>query len=398
MAAPHSILFTIPNFITAGSGRALLNLVERLDRTRFAPGVCVARKGGDLDQEVEAMGIPFYEAPFTVSPKPYVTLPWRAWRASRAVAHAQASVVSGQSSVVRDRRSVSPSSCRSFALWHSFHYSDDYTEPIIARMAGAQAWVFTKKNMGWGSRAWSLRSRFATRIAAQNGDMMRDFFPANGLSSKARLVPRGVDCSKFSPDIPPTLRIRAQSNIPVDSTVVACVAHLVPVKGHPTLLKALADLPELHLLLAGKPLDRDYAGSLHEQVAQLDLGDRVHFLGRVQEVPAMLAESDIFVLPTWAKWRMEGCPVALLEAMACGKACVATDIPGSRDLLEHGRSGWLVAPEDPKALAGALRQLVASPALCQQLGNAARQRVLGHFTLEREVAAHESLYEELLRQ
>jgi glycosyltransferase involved in cell wall biosynthesis len=170
------------------------------------------------------------------------------------------------------------------------------------------------------------------------------------------------------------------------------------VKGHPTLLQALAELPEVHMVLAGNPLDRDYAASLHQLVAQLNLGERVHFLGRVQNVPSLLTESDMFVLPTWAKWRMEGCPVALLEAMACGKACVATDIPGSRDLVEHGRSGWLVPPEDPKALAAALRQLVASPALRQQLGNAARQRVIDHFTVEREVAAHESLYEELLRQ
>jgi glycosyltransferase involved in cell wall biosynthesis len=182
MTAPHAILFTIPNFITAGSGRALLNLIERLDRTRFAPGVCVAHKGGDLDQEVEAMGIPFIEAPFTVSPKPYVTLLWRA-------------------------SSVSP--CPAFALWHSFHYSDDYTEPIIAWMAGARAWVFTKKNMGWNSRAWALRSRFAARIAAQNGDMMREFFRTKGLRSKARLVPRGVDCLRFSPHAPATLQIRA---------------------------------------------------------------------------------------------------------------------------------------------------------------------------------------------
>jgi len=191
---------------------------------------------------------------------------------------------------------------------------------------------------------------------------------------------------------------QALRNIPSDSTVVSCVAHLVPVKGHPTLLQALAELPEVHMVLAGNPLDRDYAASLHQLVAQLNLGERVHFLGRVQNVPSLLTESDMFVLPTWAKWRMEGCPVALLEAMACGKACVATDIPGSRDLVEHGRSGWLVPPEDPKALAAALRQLVASPALRQQLGNAARQRVIDHFTVEREVAAHESLYEELLRQ
>jgi glycosyltransferase involved in cell wall biosynthesis len=93
---------------------------------------------------------------------------------------------------------------------------------------------------------------------------------------------------------------------------------------------------------------------------------------------------------------MEGCPVALLEAMSCGRACVATDVPGSRDLLEHGQSGLIVPPEDPGALAVALRQFAASPGLRQQMGRAARQRVLDHFTIEKEVAAHEALYAEVL--
>jgi glycosyltransferase involved in cell wall biosynthesis len=168
------------------------------------------------------------------------------------------------------------------------------------------------------------------------------------------------------------------------------------VKGHSTLIQAMAALPEVHLLIAGSALDQAYAAALRQQSAQLNSSGRIHFLGSVKEVPALLAESDIFVLPTWAKWRMEGCPVALLEAMACGKACVATDIPGSRDLVEPGKSGLLIAPEDSQALAGALQQLVASPALRQQLATAARQRILDHFTIEREVAAHEALYREIL--
>src|SRR2546426_408567 len=80
MAAPSPILFTIPNFITAGSGRAMLNIIERLDRKRFAPGVCVSKKGGDLDTLVDRLGIPFLEADFTVPPRPYLTLVARAWK------------------------------------------------------------------------------------------------------------------------------------------------------------------------------------------------------------------------------------------------------------------------------------------------------------------------------
>jgi hypothetical protein len=98
---PTQILFTIPNFITAGSGRVMLNIIRQLDRTQFDPAVAVLRKGGKLDDEVERLGIPLIEAPFVIPPKPYSTLALRAWQSSRNF---------------RIHR---------FKLWHSFHYSDD---------------------------------------------------------------------------------------------------------------------------------------------------------------------------------------------------------------------------------------------------------------------------------
>lgn len=350
----------------------MLNIIERLDRSRFLPAVCVSKKGGDLDRVVDRLGIPFYELPTTISPRPYASLLRRA--------RAAASAFDG------DR----------FDIWHSFHYADDYTEPIVARMAGAGAWVFTKKNMGWGSRAWWLRSMLAARIGAQNSDMLRTFFARGPLRRKARPLPRGVVADRFSPETAPRLGLRSSLQISSSDLVVACVGHLVPVKGHPTLLRALADVPGVHLLVAGRPADKEYASSLERMVGELCLSGRVHFLGGVGDIAALHAEADVSVLPTWAKWRMEGCPVALLEAMSCGKACVATDIPGSRDLVEHERSGLLVPPEDPHALAAALRRLAASPEERAAFGAAARQRVLDRFTIEREVAAHEALYSEVL--
>ena len=372
MSAPLPILFTIPNFITVGSGMVLFNIVSRLDRKLFAPSVCVLRTGGALEKEFERLNIPLFEAPFVVPSRPYWNLLVRAWRAAQAFRP------------------------HGFILWQSWHYADDYTEPVIARLAGARAWVFTKKAMGWGSRAWLLRSLLATRIAVDNSEMPGKFFSKWGLAKKVKLIHHGIPTEQFSPGVPPRLRLRQRLGIPEDAVVVACVAQLVPVKGHPTLLEALASAPNAPLLIAGAPLDREYTALLHQQVAQSGLGDRVHFLGGVKEVPALLAESDIYVLPTWAKWRMEGCPVALLEAMSCGKACIATDIPGSRDLVENGKSGLLVAPEDPAALAAALKRLIGLAELRKQLGQAARRRVLENFTIEKEVAAHEALYDEIL--
>jgi glycosyltransferase involved in cell wall biosynthesis len=372
MNGPVPILFTIPNFITAGSGTVLFNIVSRLDRKKFTPTVCVLRTGGALEMEFERLGISIMEAAFTVPAKPYLTFLPRALKAARVFRPLQNKV------------------------WHSFHYADDYSEPIVARFAGAKAWIYTKKAMGWGSRAWKIRSHLATRIVADNKDMPRLMFDHVLLRNKVRVIHHGIPAGQYAPNVPSALKVRETIGCRRDDVLMGCVAHLVPVKGHPTLLRALAQIPRARLVIAGKPLEADYAASLHQLVDELQVADRVHFLGGVLDVPALLNELDIAVLPTWAKWRMEGCPVALLEAMSCGRACVATDIPGSRDLIEHGRSGLIVPPEDATALAHALRQLASSPELRRQLGHAARQRVLDHFTIEKEVAAHEALYAEVL--
>jgi glycosyltransferase involved in cell wall biosynthesis len=368
-----SILFTIPNFITAGSGRALLNVIERLDPRRFSPGVCVARKGGRLDQEVERLGIPFLEAPFTIPARPYRSLLRRA------------------------REVAKPFQEHGFQIWHSFHYGDDYTEPIIARCAGARAWVYTKKNMNWRRRSWHVRSLLATRIAAQNEDMLKDFFSAPWYRRKTRLVRRGVDINKFAAGVPARLNLRSQLGISPVEIVVVCVAHLVPVKGHPTLIASVSQIPRLRLLIAGSTMDRAYRAALDEQVMTLGVADRVHFLGGVDDVPALLAECDIAVLPTWGKWRGEGCPVALLEAMASGRACIATDVPGARELIVDGQCGLLVAPEDVDGLTAALQRLATDGAERQRFGSAARLRVEQYFSISREVDDHQRLYAELVR-
>ena len=367
------ILYTIPNFITAGSGQVMMNIVLRLDRDLFEPAVCVSKKGGKMDREVETLGIPFLEAPFTIQTKPYVTLLPRAWKAAQT---------------------FKP---HHFDIWHSWHYIDDYTEPIIARLSGSKHWVYTKKNMSWGSRAWLLRSLLATRIAADNTEMQSAFFNQLGLSKKVRLIHHGIPTDQFSPEVPPKLGLRGQLGIQKEAVVVGCVANLTIRKGHHILLEAISKIPDVYLITIGKPMEPEYVTRLEKLRQDLRLQERAFLQGYVEDVPAFLAEIDIFVLPTWDRGSKEGCPVALLEAMACVKACIATDVPGSRDLIHDNDSGLLVPPEDTEALARAIQRLAEDPDLRARLGVAARQRVVQHYTIKHEVAAYEQFYKEILR-
>lgn len=365
------ILFTIPNFITAGSGREMLNIVERLDRRRYEPTVCVLRKGGALEAEIEALGIPLIEAPFVVPVSPKATLAMRVWGAAR-----------------RFRP-------YGFLLWHSFAWSSDYTEPLIARAAGAR-WIYTKKNMNWNDRAWRLRTMLAARVIARNQTMTQSFLGQRSRNRKTRLVHGGVDVQRFqAPAVVPAADIAP--TVERSPVTVVCVAQLVRVKGQDGLLQAAAPMDGVNLVFAGAPADREFAAELERQVDALGIRSRVQFLGPVADVPTLLQRADIFVLPTSkSAGHEEGCPVALLEAMAASRACVATDVAGSRDLIEDGKHGLLVEPDNPFALRRALETLFKDAGLRQRLGAAARQRIEREFTLERESAAMQAVYEELL--
>lgn len=349
----------------------MVNIIQGLDQDRFTAAVCVSKLGGKLDDVVRGMGIPLIEVPFMVPAKPYRSL----YACARAAA-----------------RVFKP---YGFDLWHSFHYGDDYSEPIITRLSGAKAWVYTKKNMNWHQNAWYMRSLLASGIAAQNTDMLKDFFNRWPLRSKVRLIPRGVDTNQFKPNAVDREAYRVALHLPPSAVLVGLVAHLVPVKGHTLLIDAASKCSNVHLLFAGRSNDTAYLAQLQAQADKLSLSGRVHFLGNVTDVPSFLAYMDMIALPTLS--RGEGCPVALLEAMACAKACVATDVPGSRDIIEDGISGLLVPPEDAAALARAIQHLAMDPDLRARLGAAARRRVEQHYTVEREVAAHEQLYEEVLK-
>lgn len=304
------ILYTIPNFDTAGSGKALLNIAKGLDPGQFEPHIACMHDKGDFFRVVQGSGIPVHILPFVSPARPVSRLIKSAW------------------SVSRQLKRINPD------LIHSFHYSADYTEALAARLVGIP-WVFTKKNMSWGgasANAWKLRSFLAKGIAVQNTDMQRQFYPN---STKTTLIPRGVDTNAFAPQ-PPDPKIRAQMQTRPDKRIIICVANMVPVKGIELLIEAFAQLvpqfPEWVLWLVGDD-QNEYGQKLRQVVAEREIHEVIKFAGKQPDVRAYLNHAEIFVLPTKDEGRREGSPVALLEAMANGKVVIGSEVPGIKDQL-----------------------------------------------------------------
>ena len=134
-----------------------------------------------------------------------------------------------------------------------------------------------------------------------------------------------------------------------------------------------------------RPLPGGLAGRL---AGELDVSDRITFLGEVRDVPAVLARARMFVLPS----RSEGIPLTALEAMACGVPVVATRVGGLPEVVQDGVTGLLVPPADPAALANAMVEIWHDPDRGDRMGRAGRRRAEERFDVRRMVAQYEALY------
>ncbi len=131
---------------------------------------------------------------------------------------------------------------------------------------------------------------------------------------------------------------------------------------------------------------------MEAQIVRLGLQDHVKLLGYSNDIGALLPLFDVFTLSSVK----EGCPWAILEAMASGRAIVAPAVGGITELIEDGKSGLLVPPADPPTLAGALGTSLSDPKAARQMGQAARERVCARFSLEEMIQKTEQLYGELI--
>jgi len=274
---------------------------------------------------------------------------------------------------------------------------------VAARLAFAHlvgngrgpAIVHTEHNL-WGR--YRPATRWANRATYRRNDAVIAVSDGVAASIKSRVpvdvVLHGVESSDVRRDPGARSAARAALGLGADEPVIGTVGNLTAKKDHETLLRAIAlarkEVPTIRLVLIGSgPLDAE----TRRHTAALGLADSVIMAGSRDDVPDLLPGFDVFALSS----RFEGLPIALLEAMATGLACVATTVGGIPEVVNDGHQGVLVAPGDPVALAAALVALLADPCRREELGRNAATRA-GQFDLTAAVRRIEQVYDEALRR
>lgn len=359
---PLRVMFVHTLLPLGGAETLLLNLVRRLDRTRFAPQVCCLKQPGPMG-EAFAREVPLH-AGLLRGKYDLRVLPRLTRLLHRQRIDAVVTVGAG------DRMFWGRLAARAARV------------PVVLTALHSTGWPDT---IGRLNRLLTPITDGFIAVAEEHGRYLRDVerFPGR----KVFVIPNGVDVRRFAPQAPDPQR-RAALGLPGDAPVAAIVAALRPEKNHELFLRVAAgvrrQVPDAHFLVVGDGQQRPYLQSL---AAELGIGECVHFLGTRDDVPQLLALCRVHVLTS----RMEANPVSILEAMACGKPCVAPRVGSIPETVIHETTGLLTQPDDQQALTAAVARLLADRALAERLGRAARQHVLRNFSLEAMVAGYESL-------
>ncbi|WP_298758827.1 glycosyltransferase [uncultured Psychroserpens sp.] len=298
------LLLTIPNFDTAGSGKSVYDIVNRIDRSIFEPHVCCFHDRGELFEALKALDVKIHLFNFTENYRPFLTFPFRVFK------------------IVKFFKT------HKFDLIYSWHWSSDFSEPLAAKLAKIP-YIYSKKAMGWGNKAWTWRSKLSTKVVVVNEEMKSAFF--TGMEDKVVQIPLAVDINRFTP-LKKTYTVPTGQQFKEDDFIIVSVANLVPVKGIEILLDAVNQLNDssIKVLIVGDA-NNDYGAQL---ISDYKGHDHIFFLGKHLDVRPFLAVANLFVIPTKDEGRREGLPIAPMEAMASGRIVLGSDITGVREVLK----------------------------------------------------------------
>jgi glycosyltransferase involved in cell wall biosynthesis len=358
-------MYVIWSLQMGGAERVVADLARGLDRRRFAPLVCCLNFKGQLATELEAEGIPV----FALDKRPGLDL--------RLVP-----------------RLVSLFRREGVQVLHTHLWTSSFWGRIAGVLAGVPALVVTEHNIDLWRRRWHLAvDRILARrtchfifVSREVERFYQDRLPLR--EGSFEVVHNGVApwARRNRPD---PRAARERLGLPPEGPVTGVIGRLEARKGHRFFLEAMARVrerdPRVRGLVVGEGREKD---ALLAQREALGLTESVRIVGFWPDLAEALDALDVLVLPSL----MEGHPLAILEAMAAARPVVATAVGGNAEAIADGRSGLIVPPADPGALAEAILDLVADPARARRLGRAGLETFEQHFSLERSVRANEDVY------
>ena len=289
-----------------------------------------------------------------------------------------------------------------------FHCYNDHTSPIIAAMlAQTPVRVWSKlamssyyekgispKGLNRLMPSTRITCWFASRILAISRAAKKEVYEQVGFNNKVSIVDVPVQLERFNISRKSS-EVRDEFNLLESDYVITAVGHFIEVKGWDIAVPAFAqvceNIPNAKLLLVGKKTSDSYYQKICDQIKYFDLKDNVIFAGNRSDIPDILAASDLFILPS----RSEGTPAALIEAMASGLPCIATNAGGIPEVITNGDNGYLFEKENVGELADKIKSVALNSDLkIQFITNA--QKDLHKFSIERYVDNVFNHYQDLL--
>ncbi len=364
---PLRVMFVITSMPVGGAERLLTEIVRRVDRRIIQPELCCLKHLGPLGEEL-AREVPAFSQLLShkydlrVLPRLYLLMRRRRIDAIITVGTGGDKMFWGRLAAFLAGVPVIASALHSTGLPDRVEWLNRLLTPLTdAFIAVAQP--------------------HAEYLVAQEG-CPRD---------RTWIIANGVDTERFSPRSS-AQQVHHELGLPPGSPIVSIVAALRPEKNHELFLQAAAiihqRMPEAHFLIVGDGPRREM---LEQMANRLGLRNVIHFLGTRHDIPDILASSDVVVLSS----HMEANPLAILEAMACGKPVVATRVGSVPTNVVDGLTGFLVPPGDAMALADRCALLLRSARLREEMGQAARRHILNRASLAHTVKGYEKLIVEL---
>jgi glycosyltransferase involved in cell wall biosynthesis len=364
------VLFVITSMPVGGAETLLVQLVRRLDRTRFLPEVCCLKERGVLGEAL-AKEIPVFDR--LLSDKYDLR------------------VLPRLVSLLRRRRidAVITVGAGDKMFWGRLAGRWERT-PVVLSALHSTGWPDTVGRLNRALTPWT-DAFIAVAESHARYLVETERFP----DEKVRVIPNGIDVARFRRSPAARAQVRSELGIPPQAPVCGVVAALRFEKNHRLFVEVAAavhqQLPDAHFLIVGEGPERT---SLEQQIRDKRLGRHVHLLGTRQDIPDLLSAMDVFSLTS----RNEANPVSILEAMACGLPIVATRVGSVEETVFPGCTGFLAEPNRGDEIAQYWLELLNDLELARSMGQQGRRHVAECWTVDRMVSGYEILVETIYQE